>query len=219
MRTILIIVVVVLDRPLPRWLPASRPLTPEPQPADQPVAVGPRPRDGRAGQVRPARTPRRAIPPASTSAGMSRVRWHPPATARCSGSSRRCQRRTDSSGASPCSSDVQPSARRAPRGVPPAAPAAGSGIVHRLKVTSALSCESSGRSRRWPSSPARSIGTPLRARRSLGELASRGRTARPRVTDVTSGGYHRTLSPLPKPISSTRPVSPAQTASRSSPTS
>ena len=36
------------------------------------------------------------------------------------------------------------------------------------------------------------------------------------ATDVTSPGYQRTLSPLPKPISSTRPCSPAQAALRSS---
>ena len=87
--------------------------------------------------------------------------------------------------------------------------------MHRLKVTSALSCESSGRSSRWPSSPARTTGTSLADRRpsESSQARSDGSIA---ATDVTPPGYQGTLSPLPKPISSTRPVSPAQTALRSS---
>ena len=48
---------------------------------------------------------------------------------------------------------------------------------------------------------------------------SRRRRARPRRASVTAAGRWRRFSPLPKPISSTRPCSPAQAAPAARPTS
>ena len=83
---------------------------------------------------------------------MGRVRWHPPKTTFCTGSRRRCQRRTVSSGASPCSTKWKaPPGFRTRRNSSSAATT--SGMVQRVQVDRAASKVSSGKGRSCPSNP------------------------------------------------------------------
>ncbi len=125
-------------------------------------------------------------PAAVSRSTMGRVKWQPPASRYSTGSRRRCQRRTGSSGASPCSRKCR---------VPPgfttrrislrAAPT--SGIVHSVQVDSAASKLSSGNGSDCPSSPERYTGTVAALTRSAASRQPRsdGSTA---VILVTAAG-------------------------------
>jgi hypothetical protein len=85
--------------------------------------------------------------PAAMMAGMSRLTWHPPPMTCQIGSIRTCDRRTVSSGASPCSqNNRRPPGRNARRATSSAATA--SGIVQRRLVTRTASTLAGGQGER-----------------------------------------------------------------------
>ena len=110
----------------------------------------------------------RSKPASSTRVGALRVRWHPSASRRCSGSIRCCHFATPASGESPCSRKCTEPPGRSTRYTSPRA-CTGSGTVHRVKV------------KRAPSQRPPSAGAAVRRGRRTRPAPTRPRSAPPPV--------------------------------------